>query len=63
MSTGTGLRSYAGESSHPSGKVLVDCDDEIAESLEVIDILGPIFFQFPFFSHSILPVGMRSTTD
>ena len=38
-------------------KVLVDCDAEIAEFLETMDILGgklgPIIFQFPFFSRSI----------
>jgi uncharacterized protein YecE (DUF72 family) len=37
-------------------KVLVDCDAEIAEFLETMDILGeklgPIIFQFPFFSRS-----------
>jgi uncharacterized protein YecE (DUF72 family) len=37
--------------------VLVDSDSEIAEFLEVMDILGeklgPIIFQFPFFSCSI----------
>ena len=41
------------------GKVLVDCDAEIAEFIEVMDILGgklgPIIFQFPFFSRSIFP--------
>jgi uncharacterized protein YecE (DUF72 family) len=40
-------------------KVLVDCDAEIAEFLETMDILGdklgPIIFQFPFFSRSIFP--------
>ena len=40
-------------------KVLVDCEAEIAEFLEVMDILGPklgpIVFQFPFFSRSIFP--------
>jgi uncharacterized protein YecE (DUF72 family) len=40
-------------------KVLVDCDAETAEFLEVMDILGPklghIVFQFPFFSRSIFP--------
>ena len=40
-------------------KVLVDCDGEIAEFLETMDILGPklgpIVFQFPFFSRSIFP--------
>jgi uncharacterized protein YecE (DUF72 family) len=39
--------------------VLVDSDSEIAEFLEVMDILGeklgPIIFQFPFFSRSIFP--------
>jgi uncharacterized protein YecE (DUF72 family) len=36
-------------------KVLVDCDEEIAEFLTAMDILGPklgpIVFQFPFFDH------------
>ena len=40
-------------------RVLVDCDAEIAEFLETMDILGeklgPIIFQFPFFSRSIVP--------
>jgi len=40
-------------------KVLVDSDSEIAELLEVMDILGeklgPIIFQFPFFSRGIFP--------
>jgi len=40
-------------------KILVDCDAEIAEFLETMDILGPklgpIVFQFPFFSRSIFP--------
>jgi uncharacterized protein YecE (DUF72 family) len=40
-------------------KVLVDCDAEIAEFLETMDILGPklgpIIFQFPFFNRSLFP--------
>jgi uncharacterized protein YecE (DUF72 family) len=40
-------------------RVLVDCDGEVAEFLETMDILGeklgPIIFQFPFFSRSIFP--------
>jgi uncharacterized protein YecE (DUF72 family) len=40
-------------------KVLVECDAEIAEFLETMDILGkklgPIIFQFPFFNRSIFP--------
>jgi uncharacterized protein YecE (DUF72 family) len=40
-------------------KVLVDCDAEIGEFLETMDILGeklgPIIFQFPFFNRSIFP--------
>jgi uncharacterized protein YecE (DUF72 family) len=40
-------------------KVLVDCDAEITEFLGRMDILGeklgPIIFQFPFFSRSIFP--------
>ena len=39
-------------------KMLVDCDAEIAEFLETMDILGPklgpIIFQFPFFAKSML---------
>jgi uncharacterized protein YecE (DUF72 family) len=38
-------------------KVLVDCDAEMAEFLETMGILGPklgpIIFQFPFFSRSV----------
>lgn len=37
----------------------MDCDAEIAECLETMNILGaklgPIVFQFPFFSRSIFP--------
>jgi uncharacterized protein YecE (DUF72 family) len=44
-------------------KVLVDCDAEIAEFLETMDILGdklgPIIFQFPFFSSAAV-LGLRS---
>jgi uncharacterized protein YecE (DUF72 family) len=40
-------------------RVLVGCDAEVAEFLETMDILGeklgPIIFQFPFFSRSIFP--------
>jgi uncharacterized protein YecE (DUF72 family) len=40
-------------------KVLVDCNAEFSEFIEAMDILGPklgpIVFQFPFFSRSILP--------
>jgi uncharacterized protein YecE (DUF72 family) len=40
-------------------KVLVDCDAEFSEFMETMDILGdklgPIIFQFPFFSRSIFP--------
>jgi uncharacterized protein YecE (DUF72 family) len=40
-------------------RVLVGCDTEVAEFLETMDILGeklgPIIFQFPFFSRSIFP--------
>ena len=43
-------------------RVLVECDAELAEFFEVMDILGeklgPIIFQFPFFSRSVFP---RST--
>lgn len=39
-------------------KVLVDCETEIAEFLETMDILGPklgpIVFQFPFFAKNVL---------
>jgi uncharacterized protein YecE (DUF72 family) len=39
-------------------KVLVDCDAEFSEFLETMDILGPklgpIVFQFPFFTRSVL---------
>ena len=39
-------------------KVLLDCDAEIAEFLEAMDILGPklgpIIFQFPFLAKSVL---------
>jgi hypothetical protein len=49
-------------------KVLVDCDAEIAEFLETMDILGdklgPIIFQFPFFSSAeqrwVAVLGLRS---
>src|SRR6202008_558531 len=40
-------------------KVLVDCDAELREFLETMDILGPklgpIVFQFPFFARNVLP--------
>jgi uncharacterized protein YecE (DUF72 family) len=40
-------------------KVLVDCEAEIGEFLETMDILGPklgpIVFQFPFFNRSLFP--------
>jgi uncharacterized protein YecE (DUF72 family) len=40
-------------------KVLVDCDAELAEFLQTMDILGPklgpIVFQFPFFTRSTFP--------
>jgi uncharacterized protein YecE (DUF72 family) len=40
-------------------KVLIGCDVEIAEFLETMDTLGeklgPITFQFPFFTRSIFP--------
>jgi uncharacterized protein YecE (DUF72 family) len=40
-------------------RVLVDCHAEIAEFLETMDILGkklgPVIFQFPFFSRNIFP--------
>jgi uncharacterized protein YecE (DUF72 family) len=40
-------------------KVLLDCDAELAEFLETMDILGPklgpIVFQFPFFTQNVLP--------
>ena len=40
-------------------KVLLNCDAEIAEFLEKMDILGgklgPIIFQFPFFNRNVFP--------
>jgi uncharacterized protein YecE (DUF72 family) len=40
-------------------KVLVDCDAQLREFLETMDILGPklgpIVFQFPFFTRNVLP--------
>jgi len=40
-------------------KIIMDCDAELAEFLETMDILGPklgpIVFQFPFFTRSTFP--------
>ena len=44
---------------HYTRQVLVDCDAELAEFMETMDILGeklgPIIIQFPFFSSGIFP--------